>query len=157
MNANPWLVIQRAILTPIAASFSNPPEVSTQAPVNPACRTATTPNDAAMHVEAVGPQIQDRIADELTRTVEGHVSASARFKKLDTVSFERLRSREHVRAIVTGPDSERDDRRVLEQEELIGNPVGLPFLDELLLEFQRLGVSDDPKPTNFDGPRWPRG
>ena len=113
--------------------------------------------DIPVHVEAVGPQIQDRIADELTRAVEGHVSAAARFKKLDAVSFERLRSREHVRAIVAGPDSERDDRRVLEQEQLIGNPVGLPILDELLLEFQRLGVSDDPEPTNFDGPQWRRG
>ena len=113
--------------------------------------------DISVHVEAVGPQIEDRIADELTRAVERHVSASARFEKLDTVSFERLRSREHVRAIVAGPDSERDDRRVLEQEELIGNPVGLPFLDELLLEFQRLGVSDDPEPTNFDGSRRRRG
>jgi hypothetical protein len=62
-----------------------------------------------------------------------------------------------VRAIVAGPDAERDDRRVLEQKELIGNPVGLPFLDELLLEFQRLGVSDDSKPTNFDGPGWRSG
>ena len=46
---------------------------------------------------------------------------------------------------------------MLEEQELIGNPVGLPILDEPLLEFQRLGVSDDPKPTNFDGPQWRRG
>ena len=89
--------------------------------------------------------------------MERHVSASARFKKLDTVSFERLRRREHVRAIVAGSDSERDDRRVFEQEELVGNPVGLPFLDELLLEFQRLGVFDEPEPTNLDGSWWRRG
>ena len=39
LRAKPWLVIQRAIRTPIAASFSSP----TQTPVSPSTRSASMP------------------------------------------------------------------------------------------------------------------
>ena len=38
---------------------------------------------------------------------------------------------------------------MLEEEELIGNPVGLAVLDELLLQLERLAVLDDAEPANF--------
>ena len=46
LNAKPWLVTQREIRTPIAASFSSP----THAPVGRATRPASTPKAAAVRI-----------------------------------------------------------------------------------------------------------
>ena len=109
LKAKPWLVTQRAMRTPIAASFSQAgaasgAAASTQAPVKPglargrhAERSRHANHDlfeianVAMHVEAIGPQIEDWIADELAGAVERHVAAAARFEELDALARERLR------------------------------------------------------------------
>ncbi len=39
---------------------------------------------------------------------------------------------------------------MLEQEQLIGNAVGLALLDELLLKLQRFVVRDQPEPPDFE-------
>ena len=99
-SAKPWLVIQREIRTPIAASFSSP----THTPVSPATRPAVTPKrrgrpdqhlleiaHVAVDVAAVGLQIDDRIADELTGPVIRHVAAAAGFDDLDAARRRALR------------------------------------------------------------------
>ena len=57
----------------------------------------------AVHVAAIRPQIDDRIADELAGTVVGDVAAAARLEQLDAARRERLRRGEDVRAIVPRP------------------------------------------------------
>ena len=66
-------------------------------------------------------QIDDRIADELPGPVIGDVAAAAGLEDLDALRLERFGGRDDVRAIVTGLHAERDDRRVLEQQQLIGD------------------------------------
>ena len=51
-NANPWLVIHRAILTPIAPIFSSP----TQTPVRPGIRVPMMPNSAIVPASGKGPK-----------------------------------------------------------------------------------------------------
>ncbi len=95
-----------------------------------------------MNVEPIRPQVEDGISDELTWAVKRHIAAATRLEELDAVPFERLGRRQDMRAIVARPDAERDDGRMLEQKELIGNPVGLAVFDELLLKLERLAVLD---------------
>ena len=79
MSAKPWLVIQREMRTPIAASLSSP----THTPVRPVTRPASTPKSAsgadqhllevahvAVDVAALRLEVEDRVADELTGTVD---------------------------------------------------------------------------------------
>ena len=93
-------------------------------------------------VAPVGLQIDDRIADELTGTVKGHVAAASRFEQLDAFSLECFGRGEHVRSLVSGPNAERDDVGMLQQEELIGDDALLALVDELALNIQRVLVGD---------------
>ena len=102
-----------------------------------------------MHVEPIRPQVEDGISDELTGTVKRHVAAAARFEELDAFALERLRRGQDVRPIVARPDPERDDGRMLEEKELIGNPVGLALFDQLLLKLERLAVLDHAEAADF--------
>ena len=93
LSANPWLVTQREMRTPMAASFSSP----TQAPVSPgdsrspSRRIVAAACDhhlleiahVAVHVAAIGPQIDDRIAHQLAGAVVGDVAAASRLEDLD--------------------------------------------------------------------------
>ena len=158
MSAKPWLVIQREMRTPMAASLFLP----TQAPVSPGTRSARTPNPAAMaimtvlevadvavDVAAIGAQIQDRVADQLAGSMVGDVAAPARLEQRHAGLVQRLVRREHVRAVVADLGAEGNDRRVLEQEELVGDPVSLSGLDEGPLELQRLVIGHHPQPTDL--------
>src|SRR5262249_55491648 len=50
------------------------------------------------------------------------------------------------RSIVPAPDAERDDVRVLEEQQLIGDEPLLALLDEGLLQVERAVVVDRPEP-----------
>ena len=138
LSAKPWLVTQRAIRTPIAASFSvadpGAGQPGSRAGVDAERRRRANHHfleiaNVSVDIAAVGPEIENRIADELPRTVIGDVAA--------TTGFEQPRRR---RAASVGGDAmmferslrvlhaERDDRRMLEQQELIGNASGLALL-----------------------------
>ena len=64
-----------------------------------------------LHVAAVPLQVEDRIADELARPVEGRLAAAVRLDDLDVGVVGNVQ----LRAFVGAP-AERDDRRMLEQE-----------------------------------------
>ena len=53
-------------------------------------------------------------------------------------------------AIVTVLHAERDDGRVLEQEQLIRDAPRFPILDERLLQRETVGVADHAKPAHLD-------
>ena len=107
MNAKPWLVIQREMRTPIAPIFSAPTHVPVRPVIRPAV-DAVVGADAnhhlfevahvAVHVAAVGPQIEDRIADDLAGPVIRHVAAAAGLVHRDAELGEPVVGRDDVRA-----------------------------------------------------------
>ena len=70
----------------------------------------------------------------------GDVAAAAGLEDLDSPAA-RARRSDDVRAVVPGFDAERDDGRMLEQQELIGN---LPAFrcSTSLLKVETVGVGD---------------
>ena len=152
LSANPWLVTQRAIRTPIAASFASP----THTPVSPADAARVTPKSAdganqhflevahvAVHVAAIRIEVDDRIADELTRAVIGDVAAAPGLDELDAPRGSASGVSSDVRSIVPRLDAERDDRRMLQEQQLIADRAGFSLLDQLPLQLQRVGVGDE--------------
>ena len=132
LSAKPWLVIQREMRTPIAASFSRP----TQTPVSPSTRAAVDaevgrrPNQhffeiahVAVDVAAIGLEIDDRIADELPGPVVGDVAAAAGLVDLDAARRERIRRREDVRAPAVAAHAERQDVRMLDEQQHVVDAI----------------------------------
>src|SRR5436190_14827872 len=96
----------------------------------------------AVHVAAFGLEVEDRIADELTRAVIRHVAAAAGLEQADALRGERLGRLEHVRQIVARLDAERDDVGVLEEQQRVGDLSALALLDERLLQREAVLVAD---------------
>ena len=158
LNANPWLVIQREMRTPIAPILSAP----THAPDSPVMRAPSRPKSRGgadhdlfeiahvlVHVAAIRPQVQDGIADDLPGAVIGDVAAAARLVHLDLPRGEQIGRGDQVRSRRIGLDAKRDDMRVLEQEKEIGHAPGPPLFDERALHIAGSGVGNDAKPSDF--------
>ena len=90
MSAYPCVVTQRVTRTPIEAIFLGPvlPAGGIQTPVRPSIRTPRSSNsrqrpkerllqvtDVLAHVLAMQFQVENRVADELPRAVEGRLPA----------------------------------------------------------------------------------
>ena len=60
-------------------------------------------------------QVENRVADELTGPVEGRLSAAIRFDDL------HLGFLGNVQLLCLAPPAERDDRRVLEEDDRVGD------------------------------------
>ena len=67
------------------------------------------------HVAAVAVEVEDRVADELARPVEGGLAAAVGLDDLD------LGALGHVQLLVAGAAAERDHRRVLEEDHRVGD------------------------------------
>ena len=107
LSAKPWLVTQREIRTPIAASFSIADPDAGQA-------GDTGGGDAelrdrldqdlfeiahvAVHVAAILRQLEDRIADQLPGAVIRDVAAAAGLEQPDALARQRFGRFEDVRA-----------------------------------------------------------
>ncbi len=102
--------------------------------------------DDVAHAVAPLGQRDDRVSDELTRTVVRDVAATV---GVDEIGTDRLRRHEHVRRV--GSRAERVDVRVLEQEQVV--VVG--SLVERSLECVGIRVRDAPEPSGPE--RHPRG
>ena len=102
-----------------------------------------------MHVEAIGAEVENWIADELPRPVKRDVASAAGLDELDTLALELFWRCEYVRPIVARSHAERNDRRMLEQEQLVGNAAGLALFDEPFLEVERVRVLDRSEPAYF--------
>ena len=93
--------------------------------------------DVLLHVAAVPLQVEDRVADELARAVEGRLAAAVGLDHLD------LRALGHVqlRGLVGAP-AERHDGRVLEQDDRVGDRALRDRAREGALQLPRLEVRD---------------
>ena len=99
LSAKPWLVTQREMRTPIAASFSVADPDAGQ-PWHAPGVDAVVGRDAnqhlleiahvAMHVAAIGLQVEDRIADDLAGAVVGDVAAAPGLVDLDAARRQRV-------------------------------------------------------------------
>ena len=81
-------------------------------------------------------QVEDRVADELSRAVEGRLAAAV---GLDDLDLGALRD---VQLALLGAPAERDDRRVLEQDHRVRDRALRDRAGERALELPGLAVGD---------------
>jgi hypothetical protein len=101
-----------------------------------------------MHVTAIGTQIQDGVADDLARPVVGDVAAAPCFVNLDTARGEEVAAGEDVGASAIAFDAERQDVRMLDEEQDVFDAPGPPLLDEVPLERQGVCIGNEPQATD---------
>ena len=99
-----------------------------------------------MHVASIRLQVDDGIANELSGTVIRDVPTTPGLEQANAGRRQRLRRREDMRPIVAGLDAERDDGRMLEEQQLIGNQPRLAFVDELLLKVEPFLIPERSEP-----------
>jgi len=104
----------------------------------------------AVHVAAVRLEVQDGVADELTRPVVRDVAASSGLEQRDAHEPAFGIVREHV--VRVRRRAERDDVRVLEQQQLVRDHAGAALADQRLLELERLAVLDGAEPARAQFP-----
>ena len=83
---------------------------------------------------SVSTKIEDWVADDLTRAMEGNVSAAIAFEKFDATLGKEFLRRDYVRGF--GVAAKRDDWCVLEQEQDIADFSFFTKDDELLLQIE---------------------
>jgi hypothetical protein len=93
----------------------------------------------------------DRIRHELARAVVRHLAAAFRPNDLDPPGRERRRAGEDVGHI--GRPPERQDRRMLEEEQLIRDSTVGTLGDQPMLQVMGLAVRHPAKPRRGDRPR----
>ena len=106
----------------------------------------------AVHVASIRVQVDDGIADDLSGAVVGDVAAAAVFEHVDAACRERVRRRENVRASAVAAHAERQDVRMLDEEEQIADAPRAPVVHERALQRQRIGIRDQAKAPHLDGP-----
>jgi hypothetical protein len=74
------------------------------------------------------------------------LSASIRLDDFNAAPMQRFLVPQHIGGRPTPPD--REDMRMLEQQECVGDLVSSPSLVQLGLERARFGVGDDPETTD---------
>src|SRR6185436_12046613 len=109
--------------------------------------------DVAMDVATVGPQIEDRVADELTRPVVRDVAAAAGLGNRVAFGRQELRRRNDVRVLAACLDAKCDDRWMLEQQQGVADRTAAAFFDKPRLQFQTRTVLDEPQPANVETAR----
>ena len=83
-------------------------------------------------------QIKDRICDQLTRSMESHVTAAVGFEDFDTALGELFGRSENVFRF--GISSQRDYRSVLQQQKNVADEAIFAQVDQPLLQLQTSGV-----------------
>jgi hypothetical protein len=96
--------------------------------------------DVLVNVAAIWFQVDNRVADNLSRTMVGNVAAAPGLMHLDAARSKRFGGRQDVRAPAVAADAEREDVRMFDENELIVDPIAAPLIDERALQFERLRV-----------------
>ena len=104
----------------------------------------------AVHVAAIGLQVDDRVADDLAGAVVGDVAAAAGLVHLDAARGQRLGGRENVRSAAVAAHAERQDVRMLDEQQQIADAARAPLLDERALQRQRVGVRHEAEPPDLE-------
>src|SRR5688572_6053876 len=107
-----------------------------------------------MDVAPIRAQVHDWIADNLPGAVIGHVTAAAGLENLNTARHKLLGRGKNVRAAVF-LDADGDDVRMLQQEQGVGNAIGLAILDEGALQLEAVRVRNEPESSHVEGAHSP--
>ncbi len=102
-----------------------------------------------MQIAALRAEPEDRVADQLPGPVVGHVASPARLEELDAALAQLGVAGQHVLAVGARP--QRDDVRVLEQEELVGDLAGCAAAHQAGLEVEGARVLDQPEAGDLQG------
>jgi hypothetical protein len=105
--------------------------------------------DVSVHVTAVGAQIHDRVAHKLAGPVIRDVAAAPRFVGLHSAPTEQLLGRNEVGTRSVQLHTERDDVRMLEQQQEIGNATGATLFHESPLHLRRSRIWHHAEMTDF--------
>ena len=109
---------------------------------------ATEIAHVAAHVAPIGLEVQDGVRDELPWAVEGHVAPAPGLVELDAEARARSLVQEDVLAFGAAP--QRDHRRVLQEQDRVGDGPRDALGDQALLERVRLSVGHPPQPVRSD-------
>jgi hypothetical protein len=103
-----------------------------------------------VHVASIRLEIDDRISNELSRSVVGDAPAASRFVNLDAAGCQRAGVRQDVRAAAIAFDAERQDVRVFDEKEHVARSPGAAILDERALKLERLAVPYAPETADLE-------
>src|SRR5262249_20063296 len=90
-------------------------------------------------VAAIGAEVENRVANQLSWSVIGHIPTAAGLEQVDAARREGLHGHDNVRRCAACFDAQCHNVRMFEQQQRIWNAIRTTLLDELAL--QREGVS----------------
>ena len=102
-----------------------------------------------MHIAPIGTEVENRIAHHLSRSVVGDISAAPRLVNLDAAGCQDVGAGPDVRSSAVPLHAERQDMRMLDEQQDVVSPTGPPLLDELTLERQGVGVGNPSQPAHI--------
>jgi hypothetical protein len=93
-----------------------------------------------MNVAAIWFEVDDGIPNRLTGSMVGDVAATPGLKYCDPTGIERLRGREDVRSPAIASHAERQNMRVLDEQQRVADPSGPTVFDQCALQRERVCV-----------------
>jgi hypothetical protein len=96
-----------------------------------------------MHILAIRRQVNDRVPDDLPRSMIRYAAASVYLKYLDTKRSEHLCGRKH--ALLPRSPPKRKSRRMLEKHEVALSPLGDHLSLKLSLHRKRISIANAPE------------
>jgi hypothetical protein len=106
-----------------------------------------------MHVAAVGLQVDDRISDNLARTVVGDIAATSCFADGDVACGQFVRRGKNMGAPAIAARTKRQHVRMFEEQQHVAHEAPLPFVHERALQRERVVIRHKAKPPDFDESR----
>jgi hypothetical protein len=106
-----------------------------------------------MDVLSVRTKVEDRVADQLTGSVIRHVATAACFVNGHAAPGELFIRGENIGAAAAA-NANRQDVRMFEQQQRIGDAAGPTLFDQVTLQLQRFVVCH---PTGTKDVEWPQG
>src|SRR5579871_745877 len=101
------------------------------------------------HVALPFSQIENGISDDLTGAMIGDVAAPIGGMKGNAGAAQDFFARQQIFGVPVA--AERDDVRVLDDQELVGNELPLALLHQVLLYAEGFSIPHPPEITNFPG------
>jgi hypothetical protein len=103
-----------------------------------------------VHVAPIGFEVHDWVADDLSGPVVGDIAAAPGLEHFNAARRERVWRSQDVRAPTIASNAERQNRGMFNEEKLIRDRFGTPFLNELSLKGQRVSICNEAEAANFE-------
>jgi hypothetical protein len=109
-----------------------------------------SPNERPQQYAASG-EFDDWVCDELAGTVVRHFAATLHANHLDSALFQFLFRRHNVALVRVA--AQRQNCRMLEQEQLVRNLFGASLRDQVVLHLPSIAIRDTAEPLDLDRER----